>query len=158
MPTDDFRQERQSQKDNAQALFDRYRKNKLTLKRPVFFVPGWTDEAGRCWDPLRQVLGEILTNPKDAVFINFEQDAKDCSSFYDLGARLNEKVRRRIDARAKFDCVAHSMGGLDVRAAITDGDKPLVHGSTCITVATPHRGDHLGGLRNILGKIPLIST
>ncbi len=53
-------QKRLAEKRKAQDLFDLYKTKKLSLKRPVFFVPGWTDEWCGCWQPLRGVLKQIL--------------------------------------------------------------------------------------------------
>ena len=46
---EDMRKERKRQKQNALNKLEEFTKNKIALKRPVFFVPGWTDESCACW-------------------------------------------------------------------------------------------------------------
>ncbi len=113
----------------------------------MFFVPGWTDNAGHCWDPLKKLVPQILTNPSHVTFINFEAESKNCQSFLDFGEYLKKKVKALVRGVEKYDLVGHSMGGLDIRAAITQGKDALTSCSTCITVATPHRGDNFGGVQ-----------
>ena len=48
-PLKDMREEREEQKNDAIAQLNKFKNNKITLERPVFFVPGWTDESCQCW-------------------------------------------------------------------------------------------------------------
>ncbi len=145
-------QKRQAEKRKAQELFGSYKISKLTVKHPVFFVPGWTDEWAGCWQPLKESLKQILTNPDKIFVINFFLETIKCKSFLDFGEVLKPKIKRRIDLGQKFDVVGHSMGGLDIRAAFTQGNEPLLNCRKCITVATPHWGDNFGGMRYAASK------
>ncbi len=85
-------------------------------------------------------------------FVNFVLESIKCKSFLDFGEVLKLKIRKRIGTEQKFDAVGHSMGGLDIRASITQGNDPLLSCSKCITVATPHWGDNFGGIRYSASK------
>ena len=46
---EEMREERKRQKQNALNKLEEFTNVKITLKRPVFFVPGWTDEDNTWW-------------------------------------------------------------------------------------------------------------
>lgn len=129
-------------------------KGKINLSRPVFFVPGWTDEFNACWMasyinsyvPIKRYIIRLFSNYEEAFFITFSRkDSMSCKSFFDFSVILREKIRK-LASKAEFDLVGHSMGGLDSIAAIIDEKDPLVGVKNLITVATPHRGSELGEL------------
>jgi len=165
----DFTRERGKQKNESLVQLNTFKQRKITLRRPVFFIPGWTDEDCKCWAKgqwgqlsIRQWFEDIVANSADSHFITFSDVTKDCKSFLDFGEALKRKILDVIGADHEFDIVGHSMGGLNTRAAITRGD-PLLHTNKCLTVATPHQGDHLGGIQKFLrtswlGKIIGTST
>ena len=136
-----------------------FKQNKITLKYPVFFVPGWTDESCSVWQvpyggnqSVKQWLNEVAINPGLAQYITFIEETKDCKSFLDFGEVLKNKIWKAIGKEQVFDLIGHSMGGLDIRAAITQGKAPLLNCRYCITVATPNCGDNLGGVGNFFER------
>ena len=48
-PVREMIKERKEQREKAVGKLKDLVKNKINLKRPVFFVPGWTDEDNTCW-------------------------------------------------------------------------------------------------------------
>lgn len=151
-PTEDFIKGREEQKQVALAQLNIGRRAKITLKRPVFFVPGWTDEMCNCWAKgewgrmsIKEWIGNVTQNPDKAYYINFIEETMKCKSFLDFGEVLKVKIWDIIGKNAEFDIAGHSMGGLDIRAAVAQGE-PLLNINKCLTVATPHQGDNLGGI------------
>lgn len=151
-PVEEFKKAREKQTQEALAQLNAWKQDKITLKRPVFFVPGWTDENCKCWTlgeydkiPIKHWINEITESSSGAHYITFIEETINCKSFLDFGEVLKTKIWNIIGKYAEFDIVGHSMGGLDTRAAITQGE-PLLNINKCLTVATPHQGDHLGGL------------
>ncbi len=133
------------------------KQNKIHLERLVFFVPGWTDESCAWWQEphdsnqsIKQWLSQVADNPELAQYVDFTQETKQCKSFLDFGEVLRNKVWAAIGKDQPFDLVGHSMGGLDIRAAITQGSDPLLKCNFCVTVATPNWGDNLGGVESFL--------
>ncbi len=135
----------------------------LTLRRRVYFVPGFTDEYGRsCWGEagssalcLASQLPEVCTNPELATFVDFKAGGAPprYENFIRFGADLARLVAQdRAGAApaggaAEVDIVCHSMGGLDTLAAIALLDDypelgaPLLAGvRNVITFDTPFLG------------------
>jgi len=149
-PLKDMREEREEQKNDAIAQLNKFKNNKITLERPVFFVPGWTDESCQCWtadeenkDSVKTCLEGMCSNFNFAHFVNFEEESDSCDSFLDFGVFLKQKIEKLIGDKQDFDILGHSMGGLDTRAAVIQ-ESPLLNINKCITVATPHWGDNFG--------------
>jgi pimeloyl-ACP methyl ester carboxylesterase len=152
-PVQEMIEERKKQKQNALNRLTQFTQEKLTLKRPVFFVPGWTDEDNTWWTTADKKLGisakerfsEIFTNCDSAEYITFsEEESEGCKSFLDFGPVLRSKIFSKIGKSKEFDLIGHSMGGLDSVAAIIDDTPPLLKINSLITVATPHQGSELG--------------
>lgn len=151
-PVQEFKRAREKQAQEALEQLNTWKQDKIVLKRPVFFVPGWTDEDCKCWTlgeydkiPIKQWINDITKNFNEAHYITFIEETTNCKSFIDFGEALKTKIWNIIDKYTEFDIVGHSMGGLNARAAIAQGE-PLLNINKCLTVATPHQGDHLGGL------------
>jgi hypothetical protein len=151
-PVQDFKKVRKQQIQEALKHLNAWKKSKIILKRPVFFVPGWTDEDCKCWTfgerdkiPIKQWINDIVKNYDRANYITFNEETINCKSFLDFGEVLKTKIWNAIGKETGFDIVGHSMGGLDIRAAIVCGS-PLLNVNKCLTIATPHQGDQLGGL------------
>lgn len=156
MPTtgavQDMIEERKKQKQIALAKLEELVNNKIELQRPVFFVPGWTDESCYNWTTafkdspsIKEWFKKVCSNNEIVNYVTFtEQESINSSSFMDFGLILKNKVESTIGSGKEFDIVGHSMGGLDIRAAIA------IHGLSCtyncITVATPHKGSQLGDI------------
>src|SRR3989338_453014 len=90
---------REAQKREATAQLEKLAREKPRLLRPVFFVPGWTDERNSNWiEPFnrhhisaKQWADKIFLNPKEAVFITFdEKDSECCSTFLDMANVLKK--------------------------------------------------------------------
>lgn len=153
--------EQNTQRQNAAGKLEELARNKLELKRPVFFIPGWTDEACVCWMTpylkrgtcIKEWAPKILRNPELVNYISFSvKESEGCKSFFDFGDILKERIWDKIGRKTDFDLVGHSMGGLDTVAAITDEEETLLNVNKLITVATPHQGSELGELGPIVRK------
>jgi len=162
-PVQEMNEERKRQKQNALTQLNQYVSGKLTLARPVFFVPGWTDEDNTWWTTTDEKLGvsaekwfsDIFTNDDLATYVTFsEEESKGCKSFLDFGPVLKNKIFEKIGKRTEFDLIGHSMGGLDSVAAIIDDTAPLLKIRNLITVATPHQGSELGEIGPIFRDYP----
>ena len=163
-PIEEMREKRKKQKQGAIDKLNTLIKNKIQLKRPVFFVPGWTDESCACWIKsernnicIKDWFDKICSNPEDSRYINFEKETSQCKSFLDFGEVLKNKVWDYIGKDKEFDIVGHSMGGLDIRAALI-AEKALLNVRNCLTVATPHQGDNFGGMNTWLRNTPFIRS
>lgn len=160
-PVQEMLEERKRQKKNALDKLNKFSESKIKLKRPVFFVPGWTDEECVCWKfpyiknyvPIKEWITTVVENSEIVYYVTFsEKETKASSSFLDLGDVLKTKVWDKIGDKKEFDLVGHSMGGLDSVAAITDNVEPLNNVHNLITVATPHQGSELGEIGPVFRK------
>jgi hypothetical protein len=147
---------------SAQTIADRttaaqqlnaWRANPLTLPRPTYFVPGWRDEQGACWTRMKAWVGAVCANATThAHFLQFHADGSagppPWEDFLDFGDDVARMVHADTDATGQpVDFVCHSMGGLDVFAALTlIGNDPALttpvvsNAHTVITFDTPFRG------------------
>ena len=154
-PVQVFTQAIEKQKSDALVQLKVWTQKPVALKRPVFFVPGWTDEICKGWTipytrlntSMEDWSEKIFSNPGLAYFINFsKEDSLSCDSFLDFSKILRDRVRRLLGANKTFDILGHSMGGLDVRAAIIDDKDPLLGVNNCFLVATPNEGSQWGDI------------
>jgi pimeloyl-ACP methyl ester carboxylesterase len=164
-----------AQRVRARAVLGEWTERPLTLRRRVYFVPGFTDEDGlSCWgDPespglcLASQLPEVCANPDLATFVNFEADGAPprYENFIRFGAHLARLVARDRAAAGPdggavdVDLVCHSMGGLDALAAIALLDdypeldaRPLAGVRNVITFDTPFLG-FAAASNPLLGKL-----
>lgn len=151
------------QRKNAADKLEELAKNKIELKRPVFFIPGWTDETCVCWMTpylkrdicIKEWAKKVVKNADFINYVSFSvKESKSCKSFFDLGDILKEKIWDVIGKKTDFDLVGHSMGGLDAVAAIADEEGTLLNVNKLVTVATPHQGSELGEIGPIFRKYP----
>ncbi len=140
----------QKQTGIALSKLNEFKTKQIHLKRPVIFVPGWCDEPCGWWigpyqgiQGIFQWISQIADNPKEAIYVEFNNESPQCNSFLDFGQVLKNKIWAAIGKDQPFDLVGHSMGGLNIRAALTQGD-PLLNCQNCITADTPHQGDSDG--------------
>jgi alpha/beta hydrolase family protein len=124
------------------------------LQRPVYFVPGWTDEAGdSAWARMRPWLEATCADAaRLARFFAFTAGRgmrlASHQDFMGFGIDLARALDADPVARAGgVDLVCHSMGGLDVVAAIAvleerpdEGVVPLRNARRVIALDTPFRG------------------
>lgn len=155
-PVKELRKRRLENLEKCFCELESYKKNKLKLQRPVFFVPGWTSESCTAWKdvspdipkkfkkyylPARYWIEEIISNKKQAHFITFtDKQTKNSPSFIELGKHLKGKILRATNGR-QINLVGHSMGGLDIRAAVLDSKKPFLKVKNIVTVGTPNNGE-----------------
>lgn len=155
-PAWELRRERLENLERCFSELESYKRNKLKLQYPVFFVPGWTSEDCTAWKvaspdipkkfrkyylPARYWIEEIISNKKQAHFITFtDKQTKSSPSFIELGKHLKRKVLR-IANGCPINLVGHSMGGLDIRAAVLDSKKPFLKIKNVVTVGTPNNGE-----------------
>lgn len=95
---------------------------RLTLRRPLILVPGWTDEAGACWAGFEQVGPEVLTNFDTHVHsLDFRvgDGFPPFDDFFGFAGDLARYIADHGLAGQKVDFACHSMGGLDTFAALT---------------------------------------
>ena len=154
-PIQTFTQTIETQKSVALTQLNTWTQTPATLKRPVFFVPGWTDDICKGWTigysrlntPMQDWADKIFTNPNLGYFINFSKaDSDSCDSFLDYSKILRERIWRLVGRDQPFDILGHSMGGLDIRAAIIDEKDPLLNVNNCLLVAAPNEGSQWGDL------------
>lgn len=163
VPQDPFRSDVEAmaqEKDDAVKELKRLSQLGLSLRYPVFFVPGWTDERCATWTtpntPHQQTaklwVERIFENAKEhCVYMNFEDETAICESFCDFG----NVVRIKIGDRTPCDCVGHSMGGLDIAAGIGMCHPPLRNVRNFVTFGSPLRGTEWGDLATFFGKMHL---
>jgi hypothetical protein len=123
----------------------------LTLARPVYFVPGWTDELGQsAWGSRMEpwVAAVCVNAATRSHFVEFSSSdptrPPTHESFLGFGVDLARLVGGNQEAQALgADFVCHSMGGLDVVAgvALVDEATPRIGvARRVITLDTPFRG------------------
>lgn len=97
----------------------------LTLKRPLLFVTGLSDESGECWVGFEQVLPKVLTNYDTHVHVLHFTDHggtgyPQYDSFLGFGADIARYVQEDASLAGRpVDFVCHSMGGLDTLASLS---------------------------------------
>ncbi|UCB56848.1 MAG: hypothetical protein JSV30_06555 [Candidatus Omnitrophota bacterium] len=162
-PVEELRRDKLEKLKKCFSELEGYKRNKLTLQYPVFFVPGWTCEDCAAWKkpyekipkkykeyykPAKYWIDEIIENKEQAHFIEFtDQESKDSPSFMKLGEYLKKKLIA-ITQERPINLVGHSMGGLDIRSAISDVKEPALNTRNVITVGTPNNGTLEAGLLN----------
>ncbi|MCF7874600.1 MAG: alpha/beta hydrolase, partial [Candidatus Omnitrophica bacterium] len=129
------------------------------------FVPGWTggdcsawcklyDGAAKGNQVIKSVIDETFDNYSLVNYIKFsKKESKKCNDFFDFAKLLKKKIYKKIKREKEFDIVGHSMGGLDILAAITQGKDYLTNVYNCITVASPLKGVDLGEIYSFIAKI-----
>lgn len=107
------------------------------VRVPILLVPGWGDEASQL-TPLRDRLVAAGWAPDTVASLTFRNPVgSNLQNAAEVGAAV-EALRARTGAE-RVDVVAHSMGGLAVRAYLRDlGDRVPVR--RAVFLGTPHRG------------------
>lgn len=146
---------RERQKQRALEKLNSLAGKGVSLNRQVFFVPGWTGEEGKAWKepypkllkghgPIKNWIDRIVRNPDRVTYVSYldfsVEESKASASFLDFGELLKKKVRSKLASDEPIDLIGHSMGGLDIVAAITQGNDALMNVENCVTVASPLKG------------------
>ena len=172
-PVEELRREKLEKLEKCFAELETYKKNKLRLQCPVFFIPGWTGENCAAWKepypnipkkfkkyyrPARHWIDEIIENKEQAHYVTFsDEESENSPSFIELGGYLKRKLLD-LARDNPINLVGHSMGGLDIRSAIVDDAQPLLNVKNVVTVGAPNSGTFEAGLLrfkfilNIVGK------
>lgn len=146
-----------------------YEQKKLRLDRPVFFVPGWCGKDCSAWLiqykdakgpdkeyslPMKYWMDRIIENNDMAHFVTFtDEEEMSSPSFIELGVCLKKKVLSLFGS-SPVDLVGHSMGGLGIRAAISDETAPALSVENVITLGTPNRGSRLSS--RLVKTLPML--
>lgn len=148
-PVQEMKEEVEKQMKADLAELEGYKTKKLTFEFPTFFVPGWTGEDSSCWlkpneksgyTPLKEWIDGITLNPEQSNYVKFtDEESKKCESFLDFGELLKKKIWEVIKS-GSVNLVGHSMGGLDITAAVINTTAPRLKVNKCITIGTPHQG------------------
>ena len=155
-------QTREERMQDIKKCFDElkgYESEKLKLTLPVFFVPGWTGEDCSAWKmpeeketgvdkeyflPVKYWIDRIIENHKEAHFVTFtDREKTDSFSFVDFGNHLRKKIKRRSTG-SKVNLVGHSMGGLNIRAAVVNSEPEELSVNNVIAFGSPNRGNNPG--------------
>jgi pimeloyl-ACP methyl ester carboxylesterase len=154
-------QRRRKQKQQALADLNQLAQQGIRLKRHVFFIPGWAGDEGHSWTrpydnllknhhPMKEWARRIARTSgggKPAKFLSFTlAESKACPTFYEFAQLLKRKILKNIPEGQPMDLVGHSMGGLDIIAAITEGPRPLRNVVNAIAVGSPLQGVFYGHL------------
>ena len=119
-----------AERADAKAQLNAWRNNPVTLARPVYFVPGLSDEEGlSAWGVdgerwcFRTQMPLVCTNPDWIRFHDFLQGQPSQPPHYENFIAFGRDLARRIwddaaHSNDKVDIVCHSMGGLDAFSAI----------------------------------------
>lgn len=114
--------------------------------RPVVFLHGWNSDGG-IWDPLQKLLvsdaGYSKTDFKTYSYYEFGKGFDTDTPIETLAAAVAERIATDIPD-GDFDVVAHSMGGLILRSAISDGRIDPSRVGHFVTLGTPHYGELIG--------------
>lgn len=152
------------QKKLALEELQELKRKKLTISRYVFFVPGWSSESCGAWlEPytpenisMRQWMESIVTNWQEKVhFVTFTtEESKKCRSFIDFGNILKERILPCIkDENYRFDLIGHSMGGLDISAAVINDFIPADRVKNMMTLGSPFHGAEWGQMMKDFSKL-----
>ena len=75
-----------NQRQNAVEKLEELAENKIELKRPVFFIPGWKDETCVCWEsPYLMMLKNSLRSWRRDELSQYRTDNSD-----------NQQIRRPV--------------------------------------------------------------
>ena len=162
-PAKDLRRAKLEALERCYNELESYKIAKLKLQYTTFFIPGWTGENCAAWkDPYDKIpekykayykpakywIGEIIENKDDAHFVNLQEESKKSNSFIELGKQLKNRLFDLVKD-SPINLVGHSMGGLDIRAAVIDTDSPKLNVKNVLTVGTPNNGTGEAGLFGI---------
>ena len=159
--TEQARKEKLAQLEKDFCELESYKSKKLKLLYPTFFVPDWTSETcatwkypyapkkpnklyethyGKYYRPILGWINDVVDNKGYVHYVTFsEQETSTSFDFVSLGKYLKNQIVG-LAKNSPVNLVGHSMGGLDIRAAILDNEEPKLSVKNVITVGTPNNG------------------
>jgi triacylglycerol lipase len=101
----------------------------------------------------------VADHLRDLGHVVLEPQVDPTGSVQERGDQLAEKILRQTAPGDKVHILAHSMGGLDARHAITKRSDVVERVATLVTIGTPHRGSPVAdavarGTGKLLDSIP----
>jgi triacylglycerol lipase len=90
--------------------------------------------------PAIHYFNGVADHLREQGHVVLEPQVDPTGSVKDRGDQLAEKILKQTAPGDKVHILAHSMGGLDARHAITNRKDLLVRVATLVTIGTPHRG------------------
>jgi triacylglycerol lipase len=82
----------------------------------------------------------VADHLREQRHVVLEPQVDPTGSVQERGDQLAEKILKQTDPGDKIYILAHSMGGLDARHAITKRSDLVSRVATLVTIGTPHRG------------------
>ena len=90
--------------------------------------------------PSVHYFNAVADHLRDHGHTVLEPQVDPIGSIQNRGTQLAEKILKQTNPADKVHILAHSMGGLDSRFAITNRDDLAERIATLVTIGTPHRG------------------
>ena len=142
--------------ENTVDSFELPEENAPKLQKPVLLVHGFNSGAST-WENMHTWLVRDGVNKDGGVIspnsgqVNSDgrvfamQFSRSCNSLANNAAELREAIDRITAATGskEIDVISHSMGGLDTRAYLDQGNEKVDH---LVMLATPNRGSVLADL------------
>jgi triacylglycerol lipase len=109
--------------------------------------------------PSLHYFNGVADHLRDKGHTVFEPQVNPIGSIQNRGDQLTEKILQQTNAGDRVHILAHSMGGLDARYALTNSIDLVQRVATLVTIGTPHRGSPVAdavvrGTGPLFDKIP----
>jgi len=124
-------------------------------------VLGFGDELPGLFQllPAIHYFNGVADHLRERGHIVLEPQVDPTGSVQERGDQLAEKILKQTGPHDKIHILAHSMGGLDSRHAITNRSDLVDRVATLVTIGTPHRGSPVADAvanktGTLLGRIP----
>ena len=128
------------------AVFAAFAAQALWAGTPVVFLHGWNSDGG-IWKPMQKLLvsdaGYVKEDFHTYSYYELESGFDTDTPIETLAAAVAARIAEDVP-EGRFDVIAHSMGGLVLRAAICGGLIDPDRVGHFITLGTPHYGELIG--------------